>query len=376
MKLPRPLSHSSISLYTECPQKYKFKYIDKIPEKPRHFFSFGQSVHLALEYFYGVKEPKAPSLEDLLKSYREQWVKGGYRDQAHEDELFEEGRRILTRFHDKHSKDFALPFFVEYAFNFEVEGVPVTGRIDRVDKLPDGRLSVLDYKTGKQLATGRIDVDAQLTMYQIACEKGLGAEVGELVFYHLPTLKQHRSTRRPGTLVDELKTKVVVTADSIVNEKFDPKPSENVCKWCDFKPICPIFKDQSAGSAGPAKGERVLAGLVDAYGDALLKVDAAKAEAEAAGKALGEELKKRGYARAFGDRHEVAAAAAVRWDFLDKKKVLEIVKQAGLYDRILAPSAPLVNKLMEDAALAPDLRARLTEIGERVETTELKVKTL
>ena len=49
----RALSHSSISLYLECPQKWKFKYVDKIPEKPRHFFSFGQSCHEALEFFYG-----------------------------------------------------------------------------------------------------------------------------------------------------------------------------------------------------------------------------------------------------------------------------------------------------------------------------------
>ena len=59
--LPRPLSHSSISMFQECPQKYKFKYLDKLPEKPRHFFSFGSSVHQALEFFYGVKALPAPS---------------------------------------------------------------------------------------------------------------------------------------------------------------------------------------------------------------------------------------------------------------------------------------------------------------------------
>ena len=67
MKLPRPLSHSSITLYGECPQKYKFRYVDAIPEKPRHFFSYGQSVHSALEFFYGVKTPVPPALEELLR---------------------------------------------------------------------------------------------------------------------------------------------------------------------------------------------------------------------------------------------------------------------------------------------------------------------
>ncbi len=379
MKLPRPLSHSSITLYNECPQKYKFKYVDKIPEKPKHFFSFGQSVHLALEYFYGPKEPKAPSLEDLLKHYREIWVKPGYRDENQEAEYFEEGRQILTRFHDKHAKSFHVPFSVEYNFNFEYEGVPLTGKVDRIDELPDGRLSILDYKTGKKLAAGRLDIDAQLTMYQFAAESQLGKEVGELIFYHLPTLKEHRTTRRDKPLVKELTTRIVETAEGITKDRFDPKPTENACRWCDYKPICPIYKDQYAGMPAPiAKpaGEPELAALVDAYGDALAMAEAAKLEAEAAGKELAAALKKKNYVRAFGERFEVSSAPAVKWEFTDKKKVLDMIKKAGEYEKVLAPSAPLVNKLLEDKTVDADLRARLTELGERVETTDLKLKGL
>src|SRR5882762_4436240 len=98
MKLPRPLSHSSITLYQECPQKYKFKYIDKIPEKPKHYFSYGQSVHLALEYFYGVKELPAPSLADLLKHFKEIWVSAGYKDDQTESQYFDDGKALLTAF--------------------------------------------------------------------------------------------------------------------------------------------------------------------------------------------------------------------------------------------------------------------------------------
>src|ERR1051326_2816660 len=108
--LPRPLSHSSISLFNECPQKYKFKYVDGIPEKPRHFFAFGQSVHSALEFFYGVKEPVPPTLEQLLEAYGKTWVSAGYKDEWQEKEYREEGRRILTAFHGKHVKDFHVPF--------------------------------------------------------------------------------------------------------------------------------------------------------------------------------------------------------------------------------------------------------------------------
>jgi RecB family exonuclease len=373
------LSHSSISLYQECPQKYKFKYIDKIPEKPRYFFSFGQSVHLALEFFYGVKTPTPPSLPELLDHYKQIWVKGGYKDAQQESEYFEEGTRILTAFHAKHVKDFHVPYYVEYAFTFDVEGVPVTGRIDRVDKMSDGRLAILDYKTGKKLATGRLEIDAQLTMYQFACESLLGAEVGELIFYHLPTLKQHRAARRGVDLVGELKHKIVSTAESIIKERFEPKPEESVCRWCDYKPICPIFKNQYAGVppvAAKASSEPELAELVDAYGRATDKVQQAKQEADAAGQTLFALMRKKGYVRAFGTSFEVSMNPVVKWEFIDKKKVLEIIKKAGLYDQVLAPSAPLVNKLVEEGKIDPDLRARLTELGERVESPELKIRAL
>ncbi len=379
MKLPRPLSHSSITLYNECPQKYKFKYVDKIPEKPKHFFSFGRSVHAALEYFYSPKEPRAPSLEDLLKRYREIWEKPGYRDENHEAELFEEGRQILTRFHDKHAKSFHVPFAVEYKFEFEHEGIPLTGMVDRIDALPDGRLSILDYKTGKKLAAGRLDIDAQLTMYQFACESQLGKEVGELIFYHLPTLKEHRAARRGDPLVKELTARIVDTAEGISEFRFDAKPTENACRWCDYKPLCPIYKDQYAGMpavAAKAAGEPELAAFVDKYGDAMANVEAAKAAAQAAGKELAEALKKKNYVRAFGDRFEVSSSPAVKWEFQDKKKVLEMLKKAGVFEQVLAPSAPLVNKLIEDRATDANLRARLSEIGERCETTDLKLKIL
>lgn len=383
MKLPRPLSHSSITLYNECPQKYKFKYVDKIPEKPKHFFSFGQSVHLALEWFYGgiesPKAPVAPALEALLKHYREIWVKPGYRDENQEAEYFEQGRQILTRFYDKHAKSFHVPFSVEYNFNFEYEGIPLTGKVDRIDELPDGRLSILDYKTGKKLAAGRLDIDAQLTMYQFAAESQLGKEVGELIFYHLPTLKEHRTTRRDKPLVKELTTRIVDTATGIDKDRFDPKPTENACRWCDYKPLCPIYADQYAGMpsvAAKASGEPELAALVDRYGDSLAKIEAAKMEAAAVAKELASLLKKKNYVRAFGERFEVTSSPAVRWEFQDKKKVLEMLKKAGLYEQVLAPSAPLVNKLVEDKTIDADLRARLTEIGERVESTDLKLKGL
>src|SRR5437870_4049915 len=102
MDLPRPLSHSSLSMFAECPQKYRFKYVDRIPERPRHFFSFGSSVHTALEFFYGVKTLPAPTLEQVLQHYKDCWLPQGYKDPGQEADYFEQGRSIIVNFYHKH----------------------------------------------------------------------------------------------------------------------------------------------------------------------------------------------------------------------------------------------------------------------------------
>lgn len=374
--LPRPLSHSSISMFNECPQKYKFKYIDKLPEKPRHFFAFGQSVHSALEYFYGVKALPAPSLDDVLGYYKEHWVSAGYKDPGQEAQYFEDGKGILTAFYHKHIKDYALPFFVEYGFNFEVDGVPVTGKVDRVDKLDDGRLSIVDYKTGKKLVGGRVEMDPQLTMYQLAAEQLLGAKVARLSFYHLPSLREQVVERHEDALVDGLKKKIVTTAERISSGSFEPKPMENVCRWCDYKPLCPVYKPQFAAAPAPMAADDELAAQIDEVGALVEQAEEARRKAEAAKARLYATLSEKGYVRAFGKRFEVSRAAAQRWEFPDKKKVLEILKKAGLYERVLAPSAPKVEALMTDLTLDPNVRARLEEQGSRSEAPDLKVKPL
>lgn len=361
-------------MYTECPQKYKFRYIDKIPEKPKHFFSFGQSVHSALEYFYGVKTLPPPSLKELLAFYKENWVTVGYRDEVQEAEYFQDGKDILTKFYDKHIRDYAIPFFVEYEFKLQVEGVPVIGYVDRIDKLPDGRLAVLDYKTGKALASERVQTDAQLTMYQMAVEELLGAEVARLVFYHVPSLKEQVVERHSKDLVLGLRRKIVATAESISSGKFEPKPDEKVCRWCDYKPICPIYKSPSEAQAEGAPDQ--LSALIDELGELQESLFQQKEQEEKLKAAILSALSSKGFVRAFGKRYQASRAATERWEFSDKKKVLELIKRAGLYEKTLAPSAPKVEQLMSDPALPPDVRARLSELGVRVETPDLKIKPL
>lgn len=388
-------------MYEECPKKYHFKYVEKIPEKPKFFFSFGHSVHTALEFFYGGPQTVPPTLDEVLGHYDERWESQGYKDKGEEERYKEEGRRILAAFHAKHSKDFRLPFFAEYNFNLSVDGVPVTGKVDRIDKLDNGKLAIVDYKTGKAFDLRRVQGDPQLTMYQMASEELLGMEVESLTFYHLPSLTPFTVERRPEDRVGDLRSKIVQTASSIQKALFEPDPSESKCKWCDYKPLCPAWKHMYAGTAlapsnarprrppegnvveeeaqaataaPPVSEDEKLASLVDRYGELKEEARELESEAEEIKEAVLELLRRKGYVRAFGRHFEVSWSHEEKWDFPDRLKVLEVLKAAGLYDQVLSPNASLVQKLLKDPGLPADVRTRLQSLGERTEHSVVRLR--
>ncbi|MFH2203208.1 MAG: PD-(D/E)XK nuclease family protein [Elusimicrobiota bacterium] len=378
-KLPRPLSHSSISCYEECPRKWHFRYIEKIPQKPRHFFSFGKTLHNVLEYFYKVEQLPPPDLDNLLEYYRQNWITEGYASAAQEDEYRTKGRRIIEDYYHKHIDGFRLPYSTEYPFNFEVSGVKVTGFIDRIDKLPDGSLSIIDYKTGKEIPLARVKKDPQLTMYQLACEEVLGATVGELVFYHLNSQTSVATQRHSADQVKVLRDRIVTVAEKILADQFEPLPHERKCGWCDYKDMCPVFNPAAAAAAKPAEqlplmaSDKRLSKLVDRYGK--MKEDIRTREAKA------DELKQQILdavgeqdSRVLGSSFEASVHFDERWEFKDKSKVLAAIERAGYWDRIIAPSAPAVQKLMKDPNLPLDLQDTLRKLGKRAVQSTLRVK--
>ncbi|MBI4055351.1 MAG: PD-(D/E)XK nuclease family protein [Elusimicrobia bacterium] len=373
----RALSHSAISMYLDCPQKYKFKYVDRIPEKPKHFFSFGQTVHQALEFFYGVPVPPPPSLKELLDFYKKNWRSAGYETPEQEAQYLEEGRRILTAFHQKHVKDYKLPFFAEYAFHLEVGGVPVTGKVDRIDKLEDSRLAVVDYKTGKAFDISRVEKDTQLTMYQMACEELLGMPVAQLTFYHLPSLTELTVRRHPDGQVQAWRKRIVDVAEDIGAKKFLPKPEDRKCSWCDYKGLCPAWQHQENlldGKAGAP--EKELGESVDRYGALKDQIKDLEAEAEKVRQEIVEALERLDFLRAFGKKYEVSRSLEEKWEFKDKRAVLEVFKAGGLYEKVLAPSAAEIQKIMRGNDLSPAVRAKLENLGRKIQTILLRYKRL
>ncbi len=145
----RPLSYTQISLYQSCPLCYKLQYIDGLKPKDKWYFSFGSTLHLCAQYFFKVRVPPPPSLEELLRFYGKNWISEGYESVEEEAKYRTYGEEILAKFWEIHTADFRIPVAVERMFYIDIEGVKLRGFLDRVDKLESGGLSIVDYKSNQ-----------------------------------------------------------------------------------------------------------------------------------------------------------------------------------------------------------------------------------
>src|SRR4030042_2290338 len=159
----RPLSYSQISLYQTCPLQYKFQYVDGLKPKDKWFFSVGTVLHSCAEFFFRVKVPPPPSLEQLLQFYEQNWLSAGYESPQEEQNYRAFGREILHRFWETQIASFRMPIAVEHRFYIDIGGIKLTGYIDRVDRLESGGISIIDYKSNQGLFTADyLEKDLQL----------------------------------------------------------------------------------------------------------------------------------------------------------------------------------------------------------------------
>jgi RecB family exonuclease len=304
----RVLSHSSISMYRACPQRWKFRYIDKVPEKPRSHFSFGKSVHTALEFLFEKLGEPWPSLEQVLSHYQLKWLREGYESPVQEKWFFQEGDRIVRGFYAKHLKDAKNALQVEYKFTVDIEGVPVLGYVDRIDKLPNGNLSIIDYKTGKAFDKSRVRIDPQMTLYQMACAQTLKTPVESVTLYHLNSLTPLTVPAHSRKQESDYRAVVVEAAKGIMEQKFEPKPDERGhCMWCDYAQICPAFAGKKAGLRGLSTTS--LTELADRYGKLSDRVRALQDESEQVRRDIETRLRATGQTEAAGQHYSVRVHA-------------------------------------------------------------------
>ncbi|MBI4399031.1 MAG: ATP-dependent helicase [Candidatus Omnitrophica bacterium] len=241
------LSPSKVEDYNWCPLKYQLKYELGIPTPPAPFLKFGACVHKALECFYrDLEAGRAASLENLLRRYEENWERRGYRSKTEEASYKSRGENMLRRYFERCQDDItneSLALEKKFAISFSPH-VEVHGKTDRIQRLKNGEVEIIDYKTGKPKNQEKVDENIQLSIYALAFQESFGRLPDRMTFHYVDA-EEKVSTVMTGEKITQTCQKILELSEKIRKKEFPPcSPQQQYvrCGYCEYKPICPVHE--------------------------------------------------------------------------------------------------------------------------------------
>jgi len=258
-------SHSQLTTYETCPQKYKLSYIDKIEVETEGIEAFmGSRVHEALEKLYrDLRVTKLNTLEDLLNFYNQNWEKNWndliqiVRKDYSAEEYRHLGEKCIEDYYKHyypfdHGRTLGLEEYIYFPLEQE-KGYWIRGYIDRLTLVDSSILEIHDYKTSNRLpAEEDVRSDRQLALYQMGvAEKWQGIQEVRLIWHYLTFDTEIHSSRTPGELHQLRQTTLDLIEKVEADRQFLPKEGP-LCDWCDFQGFCPRRKHLIAVESLPS----------------------------------------------------------------------------------------------------------------------------
>jgi len=248
------VSWSALSTFRTCPLKYKFRYVDSLPEESvSSALIFGTGIHTAIEqHFQAIlsSDPK-PDVERLMFAYRSAWLPHdpaaiSFGSKETRESLDDLASRMLTAFlaSEYAGVNGRVLGVEEEIRGMLVEGVPdLYGRVDLLTEDADS-LVITDIKTsrGKWSQEQVEDSGEQLLLYsKLASEISPGKKVATrflvLTKTKEPVIEEHIREVNPAAVKRTL-AGVERVWKAIESGVFYPAPSVVACSGCGYREAC------------------------------------------------------------------------------------------------------------------------------------------
>ncbi|WP_443071743.1 RecB family exonuclease [Streptomyces sp. WMMC940] len=253
---PMSLSPSRASDFMQCPLLYRFRVIDRLPEKPSEAATRGTLVHAVLERLFDAPAvertaPRAKALVpgqwDRLLESRPELGELFARDEDGERlaRWMSEAEALVERWFSLEDPTRLEPAERELFVETELEsGLRLRGVIDRVDVAPTGEVRIVDYKTGKaplpEYSEGAL---FQMKFYALVVWRLKGVVPRRLQLVYLGSGEVLTYDPVPADL-ERVERKLLALWDAIMRATetgdWRPRPTK-LCGWCDHRALCPEF---------------------------------------------------------------------------------------------------------------------------------------
>ncbi|WEH42681.1 RecB family exonuclease [Streptomyces sp. AM 2-1-1] len=253
---PSSLSPSRANDFMQCPLLYRFRVIDKLPQKPSEAATRGTLVHAVLERLFDAPaaERTAPKARALVPGQWDRLLES----KPELTELFAEdvggerlagwlgeAERLVERWFSLEDPTRLEPVEREMFVETELEsGLRLRGVIDRVDIAPTGEVRIVDYKTGKAPRPEYAESALfQMKFYALVVWRLKGVVPrrlqlvylgsGDVVTYDPVVADLERVERKLHALWEAIRL-------ATETGEWRPRPTK-LCGWCDHRDLCPEF---------------------------------------------------------------------------------------------------------------------------------------
>ena len=240
------LSYSQIETFQTCPMHYKLRYIYSLPTPPSASQSFGTAMHATLkELFEGISNKQIPNDKLVYKLLERNWVSEGFISKKQEGEFLKKGKDYLVGFLKNNFNAKNLPIAMEQKFIIPLgNNLKIGGTVDRIDKLADGTIEIIDYKTGATIPSqSEVNKNLQLSFYALAATKipdlpfGKKPEQVKLSLYYLDSQEKISTTRTVKDL-EKAVEEIFKVREEIEKSEFKCSGHMFCQMGCEFSLFC------------------------------------------------------------------------------------------------------------------------------------------
>ncbi len=356
------ISYSQLEWFLRCPYLYKYQYIDKNKFSKGKDAVFGSLLHDTLEHVYA-QRPAFPTLSETLAFFEKEWerkeAESFFDSPLDAGVHFKEGLRIIKDYYGKNDFENSSVLALEKLFEVPIEDSKtkethvLTGRIDRIDKTPQG-IEVIDYKTSKTLKSKKqVAQDLQLALYHLGIAElwpDLVAQYKDNIYVSLYFLRHNEkvSVQKKQEELDDIKNKLLGYIQDITQaidkDDFPPRASL-LCAREPYSRICPYFKDRYRIEKPKIQNQTEVSDIIKEYGTLKSQEKVIKHRLGELNVMIQDYLDQEALEGIFNDASGIIRAQMTRYEF-EKELIRSILNPLGKWDDVVDISPTKLKKVM------------------------------